>query len=49
MCALAPGFLDGVTGTYRDPEGYSVDEAEAERVDAQFPPKEKRRLPGQLF
>jgi putative acetyltransferase len=49
ICALEPGFLDGVTGTYRDPEGYFVDEAEAERFDAQFPPREKRRLPGQLF
>ncbi|WP_306569171.1 GNAT family N-acetyltransferase [Faecalispora jeddahensis] len=46
---LVPGFLDGVTGTHRDPEGYLVDEAEAERFDAQFPPKEKQKLPGQLF
>ncbi|BAL00199.1 putative acetyltransferase [Oscillibacter valericigenes Sjm18-20] len=46
---LVPGFLDGVTGTYLDPEGYFVDEAEAERFDAQFPPKEKQKLPGQLF
>jgi len=46
---LKPGFLAGVAGTYRDPEGYFVDEAEAERFDAQFPPKEKQKLPGQLF
>ena len=46
---LKPGFLTGVTGTYQDPEGYFVDEAEAERFDAQFPPKEKQKLPGQLF
>jgi len=49
ICELKPGFLDGVTGTYQDPEGYFVDEAEAERFDAQFPPKEKKKLPGQLF
>ena len=49
ICELAPGFLNGVTGTYRDPEGYFVDEAEAERFDARFPPKEKKKLPGQLF
>ncbi len=48
VCELKPGFLDGVTGTYQDPEGYFVDEAEAERFDAQFPPKEKKKLPGQL-
>lgn len=49
LCELKPGFLDGVTGTYRDPEGYDVSEAEAERFDAMFPPKEKQKLPGQLF
>lgn len=49
ICELVPDFLDGVTGTYQDPEGYFVDEAEAERFDAQFPPKEKQKLPGQLF
>lgn len=46
---LKPGFLDGITGTYKDPEGYFVDEADAEHFDAQFPPKEKQKLPGQLF
>ena len=45
---LEPGFLDGVTGVYRDPEGYFVDEAAAEAFDALFPPREKRKLPGQL-
>lgn len=49
ICELVPGFLDGVTGTYQDPDGYFVNEAEAERFDAQFPPKEKQKLPGQLF
>lgn len=45
---LDTGFLDGVSGVYKDPEGYFVDEVEAEAFDAQFPPKEKRKLPGQL-
>ncbi|MFR1050450.1 MAG: GNAT family N-acetyltransferase [Oscillospiraceae bacterium] len=48
ICELEPGFLNGVTGVYKDPEGYFVDEREAEAFDAQFPPKEKLRLPGQL-
>ncbi|QAT50795.1 N-acetyltransferase [Caproiciproducens sp. NJN-50] len=46
---LKPGFLDGITGSYKEPEGYFVDDAEAEAFDAQFPPKEKLKLPGQLF
>lgn len=46
---LEPGFLDGVSGTYKDPEGYFVDENEAEEFDKAFPPKEKLKLPGQLF
>ena len=49
IAELTPGFLDGISGTYRDPAGYFVDEREAELFDAAFPPKEKRRLPGQLF
>jgi len=46
---LRPGFLSGVSGTYKDPAGYFVDEAAAEAFDASFPPKEKLKLPGQLF
>jgi len=46
---LKPGFLDGVSGTYQDPEGYFADEAAAARFDARFPHKEKQKLPGQLF
>ena len=46
---LRPGYLDGVTGEYATPRGYFVDEDEAERFDALFPPKEKLRLPGQIF
>lgn len=45
---LIPGFLNGVTGTYRDPEGYLVSELEAEAFDTQFTPKQKLKLPGQL-
>ena len=45
---LKEGFLTGITGVYRPPEGYFVDEQEAEAFDATFPPKVKRRLPGQL-
>lgn len=46
---LIPGYLDGITGEYATPQGYFVDEAEAEEFDKQFTPKEKLRLPGQIF
>ena len=49
---LVPGFLDGITGTYRDPEGYFVCEKDPEgfaAFEAAFPAKEKLKLPGQLF
>ncbi|MBQ6471329.1 MAG: N-acetyltransferase [Victivallales bacterium] len=46
---LIPGYLDGVTGEYATPQGYLVDEKAAEEFDRAFPPKEKLRLPGQLF
>lgn len=45
---LTPGFLDGVRGTYKDPEGYFVSETETEEFDKRFPLKEKKVLPGQL-
>ena len=45
---LREGFLDGVTGEYRTPDGYFVSDAEAEEFDRQFPPKTKLKLPGQL-
>lgn len=46
---LEEGYLDGIEGVYRTPQGYFVDEAEAEEFDKNFPPKEKLKLPGQLF
>lgn len=46
---LRPGYLDGITGEYTTPAAYMVDEADADAFDAAFPPKEKHRLPGQLF
>ena len=46
---LRPGFLNGVTGVYHTPKGYYVDETAAEAFDRHFPPKEKLKLPGQLF
>ena len=45
---LTPGYLAGVTGIYRTPAGYFVDEKEAENFDRTFPPREKKKLPGQL-
>lgn len=49
---LDEGFLDSVSGTYKDPEGYFVCHKNPEAFkafDAQFPAKEKKNLPGQLF
>jgi len=46
---LIPGYLSGITGEYAPPQGYFVDEAACEQFDKIFPPKEKRRLPGQIF
>ncbi|MBO5489410.1 MAG: N-acetyltransferase [Eubacterium sp.] len=46
---LIPGYLDGITGVYATPQGYFVDEEEAEAFDKEFPKKEKLKLPGQLF
>jgi len=46
---LIPGYLEGVTGEYTPPEGYFVDESEAEVFDRNFEPKVKLKLPEQLF
>ena len=46
---LIPGYLNGITGVYQTPHGYYVDNAEVEEFDQAFPPKEKLRLPGQIF
>lgn len=46
---LTPGYLDKVTGEYTTPEGYLVDETAVEEFDRQFPMKEKKKLPGQIF
>ncbi len=46
---LIPGYLNGVTGVYQTPQGYYVEESDAEAFDQGFPHKEKLKLPGQLF
>lgn len=49
---LTPGFLDGISSTYKDPEGYLVCEKNPkgfEQFESTFPNKEKLKLPGQLF
>ena len=46
---LIPGYLDGITGIYETPQGYYVDDADVEEFDKGFPPKEKLKLPGQIF
>lgn len=48
---LIPGYLDGVTGEYATPEGYSACmkyPEEFAEYEATFPYKEKLKLPGQL-
>ena len=46
---LIPGYLKGITGEYTPPQGYFVDEKEAEEFDREFPYKEKLKFPGQIF
>ena len=46
---LEAGYLDGITGEYTTPQGYFVDESDAELFDKEFPYKEKMKLPGQIF
>ena len=46
---LIPGYLDSVTGVYQTPQGYYVPDAEVEAFDQAFPPKQKLKLPGQIF
>ena len=48
---LTQGFLSGISGTYKDPEGYFVCERDPDgfaQFEATFPEKEKQKLPGQL-
>ena len=46
---LISGYLTGITGEYAPPRGYFVNESECELFDKQFPPKQKQKLPGQLW
>ncbi|MBR3015738.1 MAG: N-acetyltransferase [Clostridia bacterium] len=46
---LNAGYLNGITGVYQTPQGYYVKDEEVEAFDKAFPPKEKLKLPGQLF
>lgn len=46
---LVPGYLDSVTGIYRTPQGYYVNDSDVEEFDKSFPTKEKLKLPGQIF
>lgn len=46
---LELGYLDDVTGEYATPQGYFVNEKKAEEFDKLFPPKEKLKLPTQIF
>ena len=46
---LTPGYLDDITGVYQTPQGYYVDDHDVDEFDKVFPPKEKLKLPGQIF
>ncbi len=46
---LIPGYLDGITGEYATPQGYFVEESDADEFDKTFPRKEKLVLPCQIF
>ena len=46
---LIPGYLDGITGVYQTPDVYYVAADKVDEFDKGFPPKEKLKLPGQIF
>ena len=46
---LIPGYLHDVTGVYQTPQGYYVKDEDVDEFDKGFPPKEKLKLPGQIF
>lgn len=46
---LDPVAMAGVSGIWRFDPAYEVDPEELAAFDAQFPPREKLELPGQLF
>ncbi len=46
---LVPGYLDGITGVYQTPKAYYVEDSDVDEFDRGFPPKQKLKLPGQLF
>ncbi len=46
---LISGYFNGVTGVYHAPQGYFVEDSDVEKFDRGFPPKEKLKLPGQIF
>lgn len=46
---LIPGYLDGISGIYQTPQGYYVSDEDVDEFDKSFPPKEKLKLPGQIF
>ncbi len=49
---LKEGYLNDASGTWADPEGYFIcrkDPEGFEKFEAGFPPKEKRKMPGQLW
>ena len=46
---LVSGYLHDVTGVYQTPHGYYVKDEDVDEFDKEFPPKEKLKLPGQIF
>lgn len=46
---LIPNYLDGITGIYKTPDVYMVDDKDVDEFDKDFPYKEKLKLPGQIF
>lgn len=46
---LIPGYLNGISGVYRTPQGYYVKDSDVEEFDKGFPARKKLKLPGQIF
>lgn len=45
---LKAGYLKGISGAYKDPEGYEINERDVDEFDATFPKKEKKRSSTQI-
>lgn len=48
-CELVDGYLNNAKGEYAPSKAYEIDPKDVEEFDKTFPPKQKLKLPGQIF